>query len=129
VLGLFDDAAFATERGPDLRAGDLLALFTDGVTEAEAADGTMCGAEWALDVVRARAHLCSAEILDALCDAIRTITGGGSQQDDITAIVCRIGKLEPPGPGARQYGCQKGAATSRARVGPGRRGSTRTRTS
>jgi PAS domain-containing protein len=30
----------------------LLVLPTDGVTEAEAADGGMCGACWALDVVR-----------------------------------------------------------------------------
>jgi len=39
VLGLFADSAFVTEQGPALRRGDLLVLFTDGVTEAEAADG------------------------------------------------------------------------------------------
>jgi PAS domain S-box-containing protein len=90
VLGLFDDAAFATRSGPPLDRGDLIVLFTDGVTEAEASDGRMCGAEWALDVVRSRAHFTSAEILDALAEAIRALTGEGSQQDDITAIVCRI---------------------------------------
>jgi len=90
VLGLFDDAAFVTSSGPPLECGDLIVLFTDGVTEAEASDGRMYGAEWALDVVRARAHFTSAEILDALAEAIRALTGEGSQQDDITAIVCRI---------------------------------------
>jgi serine phosphatase RsbU (regulator of sigma subunit) len=90
VLGLFDDAVFVTKQGPALQHGDLLVLFTDGVTEAEASDGQMGGAEWALDVVRSHAHLASAEILDALCEAIRTMTGEGSQQDDITAIVCRV---------------------------------------
>ena len=129
VLGLFDNASFATKQGPDLRAGDLLALFTDGVTEAETADGRMCGAEWALGVVRSRAHLCSAEILDALCEAIRTITGGGSQQDDITAIVCRVGKIELPAPGAREKERQNDAARSRARAGRGMHRSTCTRTS
>jgi phosphoserine phosphatase RsbU/P len=94
VLGLFDDAAFTTERGPALEPGDLLVLFTDGVTEAEDADGRMCGAEWALDIVRSRAHLSSAEILAALCETIRTFTPEGSQQDDITAVVCRVGSRE-----------------------------------
>ena len=94
VLGLFEDTAFVTKNGPELASGDLLVLFTDGVTEAETSDGRMCGAEWALDVVRSHAHFSSAEILDALCEAIRAITGEGSQQDDITAIVCRVGECE-----------------------------------
>jgi sigma-B regulation protein RsbU (phosphoserine phosphatase) len=90
VLGLFPDATFATEQGPPLEPGDLLVLFTDGVTEAEAPDGSMCGAEWALDVVRAHAHRSAAEILDALCDAITAFAGGAAQHDDVTAIVCRV---------------------------------------
>jgi sigma-B regulation protein RsbU (phosphoserine phosphatase) len=90
VLGLFDDAGFATEHGPALECGDLLVLFTDGVTEAEAPDGTMSGAEWALDVVRAHAHRSSADILEALCDAVKRFAGGSDQHDDVTAIVCRV---------------------------------------
>ena len=97
VLGLFCDAAFVTEQGPELQQGDLLVLFTDGVTEAATADGRICGPEWALDVVRARAHLASAVILDALCEAVRSLTGDAAQQDDVTAIVCRA--LERAGPG------------------------------
>jgi sigma-B regulation protein RsbU (phosphoserine phosphatase) len=90
VLGLFDDATFATEQGPQLQGGDLIVLFTDGVTEAEAPDGTMSGAAWALDVVRANAHRPSAEILDALCDAVKGFAAGSGQHDDITAVVCRV---------------------------------------
>ncbi|MFO7692195.1 MAG: SpoIIE family protein phosphatase [Vicinamibacterales bacterium] len=90
VLGLFEDAVFLTEQGPALDPGDLLALFTDGVTEAQDWHGTMCGAEWALDVIRARRHLGSAEILDALCEAIRGLNGDVTQRDDVTAIVCRV---------------------------------------
>jgi PAS domain S-box-containing protein len=90
VLGLFENAAFASEHGPALERGDVLALFTDGVTEAQASDGRMCGPEWALEVVRSRAHRSSIEILDGLCEAIRAFIGEGSQQDDITAVVCRV---------------------------------------
>jgi sigma-B regulation protein RsbU (phosphoserine phosphatase) len=91
VLGVFAEAAFVTERGPDLRGGDLLVLFTDGVTEAESPDGTMCGAEWALDLVRSCHDCGAAEILDRLCEAVRGFVDGHPQQDDITAVVCRVG--------------------------------------
>jgi sigma-B regulation protein RsbU (phosphoserine phosphatase) len=90
VLGLFHDATFATEPGPSLERGDLLVLFTDGVTEAEAPDGSMCGADWALDVVRRHSDRRPAEILEALCDAIRTFASGAEQHDDVTAIVGRV---------------------------------------
>jgi sigma-B regulation protein RsbU (phosphoserine phosphatase) len=90
VLGLFPGAVFDTQYGPALERGDLLVLFTDGVTEAEAPDGTMCGAEWALDVVRAHAHRSSAEILDALYDAIKAFADGAAHHDDVTAIICRV---------------------------------------
>jgi len=93
VLGLFDAAVFVTEQGPELQCGDRLVLFTDGVTEAEAPDGTMCGAEWALDLVRSCVDCTSAEILETLCEAVRGFAEGHPQQDDVTAIVCRIGDL------------------------------------
>jgi phosphoserine phosphatase RsbU/P len=90
VLGLFDAAAYAAKQGPALQPGDLLVLFTDGVTEAEAPDGTMCGAEWALDVVRASADRSAAEILEVLCQAVKGFVDGADQQDDVTAVVCRV---------------------------------------
>ena len=94
VLGLFEGATFATAHGPELKNGDLLVLFTDGVTEAETPAGKMCGAEWALDVVRSCSHLNAAGILGTLCSAVRAITGEGAQQDDVTAVVCKVGDPE-----------------------------------
>jgi sigma-B regulation protein RsbU (phosphoserine phosphatase) len=90
VLGLFEDAGFATERGPALEAGDTLVLFTDGVTEAQAPEGTMWSPERALDVVRAARDRSAAEILEALCQAVTAFADGGSPHDDVTAVVCRV---------------------------------------
>lgn len=90
ALGLFEDAAFETAEGPALEAGDLLVLFTDGVTEAETPDGRPCGAEWALDIVRSHAERPAKEILEALCKAIKAWADGAAQHDDVTAIVCRV---------------------------------------
>jgi sigma-B regulation protein RsbU (phosphoserine phosphatase) len=90
VLGLFPDATFDAQEGPPLECGDLLVLFTDGVTEAEAPDGRMYGTERALDVIRAHAERGPAAILDALCGAIAAFAGGAPQHDDVTAVVCRV---------------------------------------
>lgn len=90
VLGPFPDATFDIQEGPPLECGDLLALFTDGVTEAEAPDGRMCGAEWALDVIRGHMERGAAAILDALCHAITAFADGAPQHDDVTAVVCRV---------------------------------------
>ena len=116
VLGLFCDAAFVTEKGPELQQGDLLVLFTDGVTEAATADGRICGPEWALDVVRARAHLASVEILDAVCEAVRSITGDRAQQDDVTAIVCRVGARPGSAGPERRRAARRGAAGTRRKT-------------
>jgi len=116
VLGLFHDAVFVTEQGPALDPGDLLALFTDGVTEAQDGGGTMCGAGWALDIVRAHAHLASTGILDALCEAIRSITGERSQQDDLTAIVCRVGERASSAMPERRRAGRRGAAPARRKL-------------
>lgn len=91
VLGLFEDAPFVTERGPDLEPGDVLVLLTDGLTEAEAPDGSMYGPEWALDIVRTNAHHCSAEILARIAEAVQAYADRTTQHDDATAIVCRVG--------------------------------------
>ena len=116
VLGLFPDAAFTTAAGPSLEAGDLLVLFTDGVTEAEAPDGTMCGADWALDVVRSRAHLSSAEILEALCGEIEAFAAGSAQHDDVTAIVCRVGEGAPASVARRARTGRQPASTANGRA-------------
>lgn len=91
VLGLFEDTSFATVRGPDLSIGDVLVLITDGVTEAEGADGSMCGPEWALDLVRANAQRSAADILGRLSDLVQKFAARGYLHDDATSIVCRVG--------------------------------------
>ena len=119
VLGLFCDAAFVTEKAPELEQGDLLVLFTDGVTEAATADGRICGPEWALNVVRAHAHLASAEVLQALCEAVRSIRGDSPQQDDVTAIVCRVGARPGSAVPERRLAARRSVAGPRRKASEG----------
>ena len=90
-LGIFRDASFETVSAPALQQGDLIALFTDGVTDTESADGTPFGVLRALDVVRTYRREPSAKIVNRLYRAIRDHAARLPQTDDITAVICKVG--------------------------------------
>jgi len=69
-----------------LRHGDLLVLFTDGVTETRGADRVQFGLERLAAVVEAHRQRPVREIRDAIFDAVEA---WGPQNDDVTAVVAR----------------------------------------
>ena len=71
-----------------LEPGEALVVYTDGVTEARAADGSFYGdAPLAALVEEERAHAHGAQqLLDRLLDAVRAHAAGAEQSDDITAL-------------------------------------------
>jgi phosphoserine phosphatase RsbU/P len=89
-LGIFNDASFVTASAPALQPGDLIALFTDGVTDTEGADGTPFGTSRALDVVRTYRREPSAKIVNRLYRAVRDHAARLPQSDDITAVICKV---------------------------------------
>ena len=79
------------ERGEiELKSGDVIALFTDGVTEA------MNPEEEEYDDPRLEALLVKVrdksaqEILDAVLEDVEAFTRGAPQSDDITMIVMKV---------------------------------------
>ncbi len=79
--------------GPDvaLEAGDLVLVVTDGVDEATDAKATECfGMERAAEVVRRHASLPAAEIVAALCDAVRQFCLPETPADDVTVMVLKV---------------------------------------
>jgi len=89
-IGLFADASYETRHFAALEPGDLILLFTDGVSEASAPDGSMYGSQRALDEIRSSAGEPASAVLDGLCRAVRAFAAGAPQQDDITAVVCKV---------------------------------------
>jgi sigma-B regulation protein RsbU (phosphoserine phosphatase) len=86
-LGAFPGVEYA-ETQVELRPGDVLVLYTDGVTETEDAQGEQFGEE-GLGAVMERCHGCDAE---TLVESIREAVdrhGEGSAGDDMTLIVVR----------------------------------------
>jgi sigma-B regulation protein RsbU (phosphoserine phosphatase) len=73
----------------ELAAGDTLVLYTDGITEAENADGEEFGASRLLDTLGSHPHLPSAPLLQAVVGAVQQFSGGNEQQDDITLVIAR----------------------------------------
>jgi serine phosphatase RsbU (regulator of sigma subunit) len=87
VLGLFDDwDCSIAER--DLRPGDLLALYTDGVTESFDAAGNEFGEARLLDALHRRRRLPTQALLEGIVDEVRRFSPH-EQHDDITLIVAR----------------------------------------
>ncbi len=60
VLGILEDMTWE-QRTVQLVPGDMLVLYTDGVTDAEDRKGTFFGPERLLEVVRAKKRLRSLE--------------------------------------------------------------------
>jgi serine phosphatase RsbU (regulator of sigma subunit)/GAF domain-containing protein/anti-sigma regulatory factor (Ser/Thr protein kinase) len=90
LLGLFDDVRLR-DRNVDLRRGDSLLLYTDGVTEARDEDGRMLDDDGGLDeVVRS---LWRDGPVDELCGAVESAVltwQGGSTKDDLAILGVRV---------------------------------------
>jgi sigma-B regulation protein RsbU (phosphoserine phosphatase) len=102
VLGVKTGISFE-ERQVDLGAGDLVVLYTDGITEA------MNDAEELFDEPRLRAavqaHAAAgpAAVVAAVVGAVKDFSGGAPQADDITLVVF--------GRAARGAGAEPGAVS------------------
>ncbi len=93
-LGIDADLIVPCAAEMTLRPGQIVALFTDGVTEAEAPDQGRFGAQRAIDVVLRHRALPASEIVERLYGAVLEFMDRRPQQDDITAVIV---KAEPAG--------------------------------
>jgi len=90
LLGAFNDVVYQ-EDTIQLEDGDVLVVFSDGVTEAMNQEGAEFGEERLLSCVSAHRGAAATELLDCLLGMVREFTAGAPQSDDITAMVLRYG--------------------------------------
>jgi sigma-B regulation protein RsbU (phosphoserine phosphatase) len=88
ALGVVPDVAITPTR-LELRPGDLIVLYTDGVTEAFNAHEKDFGEGRLTDCITRNRSLPAQAILDALIGEIREFSGSAPQSDDITLVVIR----------------------------------------
>lgn len=70
-----------------LFSGDILFVYSDGLTDAENEQGKMFGTECLLNMIRREAQPGGDALRRGLLRAIEQFTGGTPQTDDITFVV------------------------------------------
>ena len=87
VLGMFENWD-CTVGEAAISCGDILVVYSDGVTEARNGSGEFFGEERLLAAVRANASLCAKRLAKAIAEAAHDF-GGKEQADDLTLLVAR----------------------------------------
>jgi serine phosphatase RsbU (regulator of sigma subunit) len=88
-LGAFADSKYR-EASIALGAGDLIAIYTDGITEAADATEKEFGVARLEELLRTNAHLPAAELCRRVLETVDEFRAGGPQHDDMTLLIVRV---------------------------------------
>jgi serine phosphatase RsbU (regulator of sigma subunit) len=88
-VGMVPSTPFSIETRR-LQPGDRLVLYTDGVTEAQDAEGDFFGRARLREAVRSAGDVDCGGLHDAVQRTLREFTGGAEQSDDITLVVAEF---------------------------------------
>jgi len=85
MLAAFDFASYSTAVH-ELKAGDRMVLYTDGILEASNAAGDFFGHESLCDLLKGTRDLCPAMAADTIVSSVQEWSG--RQDDDLTVLIC-----------------------------------------
>ncbi len=88
VLGMLPEIGYE-ERTCRFGPGDMLVVFSDGVTEAESPAGEEYGDERLAEWLKAHRTSCSADLVDGILAELDRFTDGAPAGDDVTVLVAR----------------------------------------
>ncbi len=94
VLGAMPGVSFP-DHAVQLRSGDRLVLFTDGITEAFNAADEAYGIERLVEEVRVHGGGAAAGLVEHICHGVTVFAAAAPQSDDITLIVLSFDRLDP----------------------------------
>jgi sigma-B regulation protein RsbU (phosphoserine phosphatase) len=89
VLGIFCDTRFDEEE-IELRSGDTLVAFTDGVIEARSPLGEEFGEDRLVEILMENAGLPAAGIESRILRAVEDWTAEAEQEDDLTLVILKV---------------------------------------
>ncbi len=90
VLGLVDDVDLLEEVCVDLNPGDLLALYTDGITDSNSAAGEFFGVERLREVLCSVAGQGAQGVCDAIFAQVDRFQEGATQYDDTALLIVKL---------------------------------------
>ena len=89
AMGVLEDAEFVSQKNP-FTPGDVVVMYTDGITEAMNAREEMFGEERLYDVIRQTKATSAEQVLGTILEAVKAFTGDYPQSDDITLMVILV---------------------------------------
>jgi len=89
VLGVLKGVAFE-EKSVQLKEGDVLVFYTDGITESQNEFGELFGADKLYRTVRSCRGAPPEGIIDGVLRQVHEFTGQKSLQDDVSLVVLKI---------------------------------------
>lgn len=89
ALGVLPDARYE-ERPIALRPGDVMVMYTDGVSEAESPQGEHFGTQRIEQALARMADRTAKEILDGIVADVMAFTGARGPNDDLTLVVLKM---------------------------------------
>lgn len=89
AIGIEEVATYPLQQG-FVAPGDTLVLFTDGVTEAEAADGTLFGTNRLIELLGGLADATPQTLIAGIVDQVTSHAAGFHATDDMTAMAIRF---------------------------------------
>ena len=103
AIGLVEEFQISSET-ITLALGDILLLYTDGVTEAVNLQEEEFGRERLAACIRQESDLSAKELVQALRHVLQEFTNGQPLADDTTIVACKIAKDNAVGI-SRRYSC------------------------
>ena len=92
-LGILDGGTWQ-QRVVELAAGDMLLMYTDGITEAQNAQEAFFEEDRLREVVRANVGRSARDVHDSVIAQVGAFVGGAPQSDDMTLMVVVRGPTE-----------------------------------
>ncbi len=89
-LGFIAGEKFSRSEPIPLKSGNILALITDGITEAISKDEFQFGHDRMIDVINSQRNDTAEQIVDHLNQAVSLFTDQQDQEDDITSVICKV---------------------------------------
>jgi len=89
-VGMFDSVNCEINRA-DLAAGDILVLYTDGITEAENSQGEEFGVERLSAVIRRDSSMSAQGLMDNIFQSAEDFCQGVGFKDDATVLIVKCG--------------------------------------
>ena len=88
LLGITRQQKFGIEN-TRMHKGDVLVLYTDGITEAMSKDNVMFGEERLIEIIKEQHEMTAKEICLLIVEAVQKFTAGSTHKDDRTVVVIK----------------------------------------